>query len=133
MKKSTLLLVLLIFFTFTGCGRRSLEDFRAEGETVSRALILELSKIRTREQLIASGSRLQRLFNDLTDLMIAAHEFRQKHKETEKIDLPANLELNNLLRNELNRIYKIEGGRQLIEKFEEQALHRLDSFERRLK
>ncbi len=129
----TYLLLLLLIFALSGCGRNSLEDFRLEGEEVAYTLIQELRKIRTRDQLRNSSGKLQRLFNDLADIMIAALEFRQKHPGLEKNLLPFNNKLNNQLRFELNRIYKIEGGRQIIEKCEEQALHRLDAFEKRLK
>jgi hypothetical protein len=37
------------------------------------------------------------------------------------------------LRRELNRIYGIEGGREIIEKCQEEALFRLDGFEKRQK
>lgn len=116
-----------------GCNKRSLDDFRLEGEEVVHSLTQELRKIRTRDQLLKSTGKLQRLFNELTDIMIAAHGFNQKQIKSEKSPMPFNSELNNRLRSELNRIYKIEGGRQIIEKCQEQALHRLDAFEKKLK
>lgn len=122
MKQFSLLVFLLIILALTGCGRKSLEDFRLEGEDTARSLLHELRKIRTREQLIQSSSKLQRLFNEMADIIIVAHEFRQKHPNLERNSLPANHELNSQLRTELNRIYKIEGGRQIIEKCEAQAL-----------
>lgn len=110
-----------------------MEEFRSEGEEITHTLIQELRRIRSRKELINSAGKLQRLFNNMADLMIAANEFRQKNPHTAK-DLPScNNELNSRLRSELNRIYKIEGCRQIMEKYEEQALHRLDAYEKKLK
>lgn len=117
----------------TGCGTRSLDDFREEGEGVTRSLIQELQTIHTREQLLSSSGRLQRLFDNLVNVMMAAEEYCSGHPELEKGELmPHNHELSDQLRIELNRLYRLEGGRQFIEKCEENALHRLDAFKKKL-
>jgi hypothetical protein len=130
MKKYSCFLFFLIVLALSSCGRNSLEDFRSEGEEITRSLIQEFRKIRTRSQLLNASPKLKRLFNDLVDVMIAAHEFRHKQANLDKNFVSYNSELSNQLRLELNRIYKIEGGRQIIEKCEEQALHRLDAYEK---
>ena len=118
-------LLLIVLLCLTSCGRRSLDDFREEGESVTRSLIQELRQIRTRQQLLSSSKKLQYLFNKLADIMIAAQEFRQKQKITEKSPDLVNPEISAKLRLELVRIYKLEGGRQIIEKCQEQALCKL--------
>lgn len=128
-----LILSFILILAFTGCARRSLDDFKDEGESVTRSLIQELSKIRNRRQLLTASPKLQRLFNQLTDVMIAAQEFRQKFPDANKDIIFSNNELSDQLRLELNRIYKIEGGRQIIEKCQEQSLYRLDAYEKRMK
>jgi hypothetical protein len=76
---------------------------------------------------------LQRLFDRLVDVMIAAEEFALAHPGQEKGELTQrNHELSDQLRVELNRLYRVEGGRQTIEKCQEKALHRLDAFEKRV-
>lgn len=117
---------LFLILLLSGCGPRSMDDFEEEGEAVMRTLIQELQAIRTREQLIASTGRLKRLFDRLADIMIAAVEYRRAHPEISTNEFAGpNHELSDLLRIELNRLYQMEGGRQIIEKCEENALHRL--------
>jgi hypothetical protein len=121
--------VLAFFFLLglAGCGPHSLEDFREEGEKITKVLIVELQKIHTREQLIKNGPLLQKLFNELTTLMIAAREYREKYQEVESLEFTSkNHELSEQLRKELNRLYQLEGGRELIEKYQQEALYRLD-------
>ncbi len=64
--------------------------------------------------------------------MIAAEEWAISHPEREKGPLRwQNHDLSDQLRVKLNRIYRLEGGRK-IEKSQENALQRLDAFEKRL-
>lgn len=94
-----------------------------------RSLIGELQSIRTRDQLLASTAKLKRLFERLVDLMIAAENFKLAHPELDKgLSAGPNHELSDQLRIELNRLYRMDGGRQIVEKYQEKALHRLDAF-----
>jgi hypothetical protein len=124
-------LFLCLLMTTAGCGPRSLDDFQEEGEGVIRSLIQELKAIHTRDELIAAQGRLQRQFDRLVSIMIAAEEFSLSHAEQGKGEVPANHDLSDQLRVELNRLYRLEGGRQIIEKCQEKALYRLDAFQRR--
>jgi len=124
MKKNTLLILFL--FLLVSCSHQSLEDYRDEGRGVSRNLIKELQRVRTRDQLKASTGKLQKLFNKMADTMVAAQEQRQKNPNQEIPELTkVDHDLSDSLRFELNRIYTIEGGRALIEKCQEQALERM--------
>jgi hypothetical protein len=124
--------LLFILVMVAGCGPRSLDDFQEEGEGVIRSLIQELQAIHTREQLLAASGKLQRHFDRLVSIVIAAEEFNLAHPEIEKGELERhNHELSDRLRIELNRLYRLEGGRQIIEKCQEKALHRLDAFEKK--
>lgn len=114
----------------TACGPHSLEDFEKEGEEVILALIQDLQAIHSREQLLISSSKLQYHFDRLVALMIAAEEFSILHSELDKESLQINHELSDQLRAELNRLYRLEGGRETIEKSQEKALYQLDAFER---
>ncbi|WP_068467749.1 hypothetical protein [Candidatus Protochlamydia phocaeensis] len=126
-------LVLALVLLLAGCGPRSLDDFKEEGKGITRTLIQELQSIYTRDQLVASTSKLQRLFDKLADVMIAAREFRHKNSQLDSVILTKqDHELSDTLRIELNRIYRLEGGRQIIEKCQESALHRLDACQKRL-
>ncbi len=124
-------LVCLSLLLCTSCGTHSLEDFREEGESVSRALAQELNHIHTREELTAAGPKLTQLFNDLVETIIAAHEYSEKHPSAETPPLsPENHSSSDQLRAELSRLYQIDGAREVIEKCQEKALNRLDAYER---
>jgi len=125
-------LFFLCFLFLVSCSSQSFEDYRDEGRGVTRNLIKELQKIRTKDQLRASSTKLKKLFNQTADIMIAAQEHAQKYPlqeipELTKIDH----DLSDSLRSELNRIYTIEGGRNLIEKCQEEALNKLDAYEKK--
>lgn len=127
-----LLGILFLFCIVTSCGPRSLDDFEEEGEGIVRSLIQELEMIQSREQLLVNSTLLQRHFDRLVNTMIAAEEWISSHPEQCKMrGIPPNHELSDLLRIELNRLYCLEGGRQIIEKCQEKALHRLDAFEQK--
>lgn len=120
-KLQVLLLSLLILFSSTSCAHRSLDDFQEEGEGVVRTLIQDLRLIQTRDDLIASSNKLQKHFEKLAYIMVEAENFYSSHREKERGDR-LNHELSDQLRVELNRLYTLEGGRQVIEKIEERAL-----------
>jgi hypothetical protein len=125
---------ILILIFCTGCGSRTFEDLQEEGKGVIRSIIQELQLVKTREELLASSGMLQGQFDRLATIMIKAEELGDAHPEWDKGELSAvDHELSDRLRIELNRIYRIEGGRQIIEKCQEKGLHRLDAFERKIK
>jgi hypothetical protein len=122
---------LLFLITFTSCSFSALEDFRAEGEAVSREITLELTHIRSRDDLLVHAPRLQELFNRLVDIILAAEAFREEHPEVSLV-LPdsQNTAISDHLRIELNRVLHLEGGREVIDRTQEAALNRLDLFEK---
>jgi hypothetical protein len=125
------LISLLPLFLMAACSPNSLDDFRHEGESQSRALLLDLKKIESREQLIQSEPKLKRHFEELIALMIEARTFQQKHPD----DLSSSegqSRSDQELREELRRIYEMEGGREIVERAQQDALVRLDAFERAL-
>lgn len=129
-----LLLCIFFFSTFSSCGSRSLEDFREEGEAISTLLIKELSHIHTRDQLLQSSPKLKQLFGALVDIIIAAQEYREHQFSIETLEFSSqSLYLSERLREELNRVYQIEGARSIVEKCQEHALHRLDAFEKKIR
>src|SRR5438477_48224 len=112
------------------CGTASLEEFREQGDVVVHALIQELNAIHKRDQLVRSSPKLKRLFGDLVDLMIDAQNYRERHPDEEISELSLHNHLvSDQLRAEINRIYRIEGARPILEKCQEEALLRLDAYE----
>jgi hypothetical protein len=125
--------LLLSFLSLASCGSHSLEDFREEGKGVTLELIETLEPIYTREDLLDVVPRLRYLFDKLVNTMIAAREFHEKHPNAE-ITSPSENDhaLSERLRRELNRIYFIEEGSDIIEKCQEAGLNRLDACEKKI-
>jgi hypothetical protein len=126
-----------LFFALTllcqSCLTHSIEDYREDGEGIVRALIHELQQIHSRDELVSASTKIKRLFLDLVNVIIAAQEYREHHPSSEFPELSKENHLSSdQLRSELNRIYRLEGGRELIEKYQEPALHRLDAYEKKL-
>lgn len=122
---------LMLWVFLSGCNPHSVEDFHHEGQAYSRALIRDLQKVHTREELAQSASHLKKHFEKLVDLMIRARTFQEEHPE-ESLCVPFQSEttISDELEEELRRVYLIEGGRQIVERTQQEALVRLDAFER---
>ena len=125
------LIYCVFLLLFCGCGPSSSEDFRREGEAISRLIARDLKKLKSREELVQAEPLLKKRFSDLVDLMIEARKFQQKHPEEIALeDLEHEVSDDFLV--ELKRIYHLEGGREIIENCQREALIRLDSFEHKL-
>jgi hypothetical protein len=126
---STIGTLLLLY----SCSPSSSEEFQREGETRCRMLAADLQKIENREQLLLAETILKKHFERLIDLMIEARQFQQKRFEDISTEIPNEENAAEAsLENELRRIYAIEGGREIVERAQQEALVRLDAFERAL-
>ena len=112
-----------------GCSPSSLEDFHYEGESRCRALIEDLQKIHSREELMRATPVIKNHFEELVTLMIHAREFQENHPDENTPPAFENT-VSSLLEEELRRIYALEGGREIIERTQQEALVRLDAFEK---
>lgn len=128
------LISLLVLLITVSCSSKSLDDFRQEGKAISENITSELRHVHTREDLVAIQMKLRRLFDELVDTIIEAKEFQQTHPITELSEQElADTSVSDELRAEMNRVYQIEGVRQLVEKCQEPALNRLDAYEKKRK
>jgi hypothetical protein len=112
-----------------GCSPSSLEDFHYEGESCCRALVKDLQKIHSREELMRATPVIKNHFEELVTLMIHAREFQENHPDENTPPAVENA-VCRLLEEELRRIYALEGGREIIERTQQEALVRLDAFEK---
>lgn len=117
MRRLILLGCLLIL---CGCGSRSAEDIREEGRTVTRTLTEELRTVHNRRELMEAAPKLKTLFRQLAELMAASQEF-QEPLDLEKTDH----DLSDELRLQMNRIYQMDGGRQIMEQSQQDAVRLL--------
>ena len=125
---SLVLLILITTLALFACSSKSLEDFRDEGKEISKELMDELKKIQSRQELKTASLKLKVLFNALVDLIIEAHQFKLEQGEREVLLSKEDLFLNEQLRNELNRIYRMEGAQEIVEKAQEDALFKLHKY-----
>ncbi len=125
---------LLIVLVFVSCGPRSLEDYRREGRQSVRSLTKELSRIQSRQDLITEGPKIKKKFNEMVDLIIAARQFYESRLSEEMVPLnEEDREASDKLREEIDRIERIQGAEALLTKYREEALDRLHRFELQLK
>ena len=114
--------ILAALLVISGCSPQSQDDFHHEGESICRALVEELQDVENRQDLLKIAPRIKQHFENLVDLMIAA----RKAQVQPQVD---STEMSQVLQAELKRIYRIEGGREVIEKAQKESLLRLDAFE----
>jgi hypothetical protein len=110
---------LLLLCLLTACGSPSSEDIRDEGQRHVLLLTNELRTIKSREQLLEAQERLKVHFDALVDLMVDASEAHLRKPELE--DDQRNIEL----QAQLQRVCRITGGLEILEKCQEAALNRL--------
>lgn len=117
-------LLWLVFLAFlTSCQSSNYEDFREKGRSKTRSLIAELKKNRTKDQLIEHEEDILRAFSEITSLMKAVQEFHESHPGLEPPPLTAeDRELSDQLRMELLRIYRLEGGKEIVDRCRENSL-----------
>jgi predicted type IV restriction endonuclease len=124
------LVLIAIFSALSSCSSHTSDDFREEGEKITRHLIKELQLIKSTEQLVIAAPKLKCLFNELVQTVIEAHHYRISHG----VEFPELSKKNHLiseqLRMELNRILTIDGSWEILEKSQREALHRLNTYEK---
>lgn len=86
------------------------------------SLTRELRGIETREQLVEEQERLSALFTQIAQLAVRAQGDLDRQALAGQTLPPCNSERNEQLREQLIRIYKIEGGREIIEAAQRKAV-----------
>lgn len=119
----------LAFLILLGCNPSSYEDFQLEGNAHCRRMLNTLKCIQDRQQLVQAQPILRQHFEDLVDLMIAARKFQQGGLDTKEL-YPSFYSI--ALKEELKRLYEIEGGREIVERAQKQAFLRLGAWERQI-
>lgn len=122
----------LLLLVFSCCQPSSLDDFSHEGAACTRALIKDLQEIQEREDLGKIEPRLKKQFEKLVDIMVQARLYQQKHLEEEIAFSIVNVSLSQDLLAEIERVYSIEGGKEVVERAQREAMLRLDAKEKML-
>lgn len=121
--------ICLLALSLAGCNPSSLEEYQQEGESISKKMVQDLEKVHSRDDLVRIVPVLEKRFHQLVDLAIEAKKFKETD-DAEDIILDSAKEMSDKLRAELNRVYQLEGAKELIEQAEREALFKLDAFER---
>lgn len=106
---------LVLLLTCTACQISSYEDFREKGRSKTRSLLVELKKIRTKDQLIQREKNIQLAFSEIASLLSQLEEFQKTHPAIEPSPLShLDKELSDQLRIEILRICRLEGGEEIL-------------------
>lgn len=126
-----MLLFLAVGAVLCGCSPHSSEEFHKEGEVLCRSLVETLQTIDSLDQLLLAEPILKKKFESLVSLMIEASRFQQKHPDDWGAE--AGIEpgfISVELKEQLRRIHLLEGGREVIERAQQESLVKLDAYER---
>lgn len=122
-------ILLLSLVLITGCSPDSLDDYQKEGQAICRILSKELRTVQTRDDLLKSEVNLKKKFDDLVELIMQAKVHQMKHHDECSFAQEDQNPFSEELLYELKRIYaQIEGGREIVERAQKEALFRLDGF-----
>ncbi len=125
---------IVYFFTVSallcGCSPHSTEEFQREGEAQMALLVQDLQAIETREQLTRASPLLKKHFESLVALILEARRFQEENPDDVGSDALEPGISSLCLEEELRRLYQMEGGREVIEKAQQEALIKLDAYER---
>lgn len=127
------ILIAVNCFCLSGCSSSSLEGFHDKGVEITCTLIDELENIQSRDDLLAAAPRLKQLFLMLVKTSIAAQDYQEKQAYLEQVELTQSDHIRSeKIRQQLQRIYRIEGCREIMEKSQQDALNLLDSYQQQL-
>jgi DNA gyrase/topoisomerase IV subunit A len=121
-------LIFLPFIFLCGCSPSSMEEYQREGEALCRSFTQDLQKIENREDLLKALPKIKQHYEEIADLIIEAQNFKKEHSG-EAIDPwnSSDMLASETLMLELKRIYRMEGGKELMENAQREALFRLDA------
>ena len=118
----------VIAIMLSACAPSSMEEFRREGEAISRNFTLQLQKVETREDLVEMLPKIKKCYEEIVDLMIDLSAFKERHFG-EAVDAwyASDQLASETLMIEMQRIYRLEGGKELMEDAQKESLFRLDA------
>ena len=121
---------LFLFFISVGCSPSTVQDCRREARGVIKSLTADLKDVQTKEDLIDLEDAISRKMQTLVDLMIRLKKLQERGAviPEEEDHSPSDA-----LMHEMKRIYNIDGGSALFERFEREALLTLDAYDQRRK
>lgn len=129
---SRLVLVGLVLIQ-SACSLFSTHNFKRQGERITRDLVLRLELVNDREDLFQALPHLKQLFDELAVLIIKAKKAEEAKNAKSFSAFRIDPLWSRRLREEFERIYQLDGGRDLMEVAQTNALEKLNTFEKELK
>ncbi|WP_420421168.1 hypothetical protein [Simkania sp.] len=123
-------LFLFLFFISVGCSPSTVTDCKREAKGVIKSLTADLKEIQTREDLLDKEDQISHKVQTLVDLMIRLKKLQERGA---LIPVEEDHSDSDDLMQEMKRIYMIDGGRVIFERFEREALLTLDAYDQRRK
>jgi len=124
------MLYLFLLFLAIGCSPSTAQDCKREAKGVMKSLTVDFREIQTREDLVDKQEQIKQKTEELVTLMIRL----KKLQESGAVMLEEeDHSISDSLMHEMKRIYCIEGGRELIERFQREALLKLDAYDQKRK
>ncbi len=120
---------LLIAFIFSSCNPTSSRDYQLQARDQISQLVKDLKKLQDPVQLQRAQKKLKKHFIRLSKTLICYANYIEKHPE---LNFEPSEELQSFcleLESELNRLYRLDGGRELVEDSQEDAYLKLSLFE----
>lgn len=105
---------LIILSLLTSCSSSSLQDLQKESQKTIQTLTQDLKSIHNREDLLKKRAILRKHFDHIAELMIEADRLNgeiEDEGEDDSCDLL----------NEMVRIYKLDGAKELMENYQKDA------------
>lgn len=122
----------LLCMVCVGCQPSSLEEFQWEGKKQMELLLHDLQSIETREDLLVAEPALAKRWDKLVEVMIQAMIFVKKNPGQDVSMTNATQMLSASLQGEMERVYRLEGGRECIERVAHEPMLRLHAKEQYL-
>lgn len=125
-----LTLCFAILALLTNCSPDSLVDYRSEEEARCHALCKTLKEIQYPQDLALKAPSVKSHFEKIVDVILLARAYQINHPD--EVVEPIDPIFQQALKDELMRVYQLEGGREMVEKAAHEALIRLDAREKAL-
>lgn len=111
------LIFTLISLLSLSCSTSGPDYYREQGSSLAKSLTYELKKVYTREQLLDRQEKIESLMRKLKSLIYESEGYLKAHPETEiPLFTRQNQEVSDALQSELNRLLRVEGCRELLNK-----------------
>ena len=125
----TLILILPFILLFESCSPTSSQDYQTMIGGEIKRFVQDLRKVKNPQDLQHRKKKLKKHFDSLANMIVEYNQFLDQHPESESLLGQTLGESSQKLKEELCRIYELDGGQQIIEEVQTDAYYRMGLFE----